>query len=90
MNENKTNFKRQDLEYLFFIIKKSLSMYRDRVIANAETLEQVKSDDEIEFAKVTIEYYHEGIEVVLDGLIDIIMEEQSKGDEMVNERNNKT
>lgn len=90
MNENKTNFKRQDLEDLFFIIKKSLSVYRDRVIANAETLEQVKSDDETEFAKVTIEYYHEGIEVILDGLIDIIMEEQSKGDEMVNERNNKT
>lgn len=90
MNENKTNFKRQDLEDLFFIIKKSLSMYRDSAIANAETLEHVKPDDEIEFAKVTIEYYHEGIEVVLDGLIDIIMEEQSKGDEMVNARNNKT
>lgn len=85
MNENKTNFKRQDLEDLFFIIKKTLSMYRDKTIDCADTLQQVRTDDEIEFAKVTIGYYHEGIEDILDGLIDIIMEEQSKGDGMVNE-----
>jgi hypothetical protein len=90
MNENKTKFKRQDLEDLFFVIKKTLTMYRDKTIDTANTLQQVRSDDEIEFAKVTIGCYHEGIENILDGLIDIIMEEQSKGDGTVNERNNKT
>ena len=79
MNENKTKFKRQDLEDIFFIIKKTLTMYRDKTIDTADTLQQVRTDDEIEFAKMTIGCYHEGIEYVLDGLIDIIMEEQSKG-----------